>query len=398
MKSTGSEFRWLAERLDEIQDALRGAGLDGWLLYDLHARNAVAGRLLGVGDLTRRYFALIPAEGEPTVVMHGIETAAWDAWPWRKESYVGWRALDDRLGALLQGKKVAVELSPRDAVPAVDLIPAGVAELLRTAGAELVSSADLVTRFYARWDEDGYASHRRAAAVLAQVAREAFRRAADGVRAGSPVAEGELHGWILGQLAARGVGTGPDAIVANGPHAADPHYANDGPGAPLRQGDVVLIDLWSREPDGVYADQTWMGFLGDAVPEDVQRYWTAIRDARDAAVGFLHEAWSAGRTVQGYEVDDACRGVVVERGLGDHFIHRTGHSIDQDVHGMGPNMDNLETHETRLLIEGVGFSIEPGIYVPGQVGLRTEIDVYMGADGPEVTTPDPQPEIFTLLP
>jgi Xaa-Pro dipeptidase len=398
MKSTPSDFSRLKSGLEGIQEGLREAGVDGWLLYDLHARNPVAGKLLGLGDMTRRYFVLIPARGEPTVVMHGIETAAWEQWPWRKEKYVAWRTLDERLAGLLEGTTIATEISLDDAVPAVDVIPAGVADLLRKAGARLVSSADLITRFYARWSEEGLASHRRAAAVLAGVARDAFRRAAAAVEAGDRITEGGLYGWILDELRERGVGTGPDAIVANGLHAADPHHANEGEGATLQRGDVLLVDLWSRESEeGVFADQTWMAYLGSVVPEDVQRYWEAIRDARDAAVDFLQQEWAAGRPIQGWQVDDACRGVVRERGYADYFIHRTGHSIDQDVHGMGPNIDNLETHETRLLIPGVGFSIEPGIYVPEHVGLRTEIDVYVSGNGPEVTTPSPQAEIFTLL-
>lgn len=399
MKSTASDFGALRDRLDEIQAGLREHGLDGWLLYDLHARNPVAGKLTGVGDLTRRYFVLIPATGEPTVLMHGIETTPWDPWPWEKRSYVSWKSLDESLADLIGGKKVAVEIMENDAVPAVDLIPAGVAELFRKAGAELHPSADLITRFYARWTEEGLASHVRAANVLAEVARATFERAAEAVRAGREVTEGELHGWLLSQLVDRGVGTGPDAIVANGVNAANPHYENGPEGARLKEGDVVLIDLWSRESEtAVYADQTWMGYLGSTVPDDVQAYWEAIRDGRDAAVEFLHEEWSAGRVVQGWQVDDVTRAVIRDRGWGEYFIHRTGHSIDQDVHGMGPNIDNLETHETRKLIPGVGFSIEPGIYVPGRVGLRTEIDVYMSEEGPRVTTPSPQSEILTLLP
>ena len=399
MKSTTADFRSLAERLDEIQEGLREQGLEGWLLYDLHARNAVASRMTGVGDLTRRYFVLLPATGEPTVLMHGIETTPWDQWPWGTMSYVSWKELDGRLAELIGGKRVATEIVPNDAVPPVDLIPAGVADLLRKAGAELAPSADLITRFYARWSEEGLASHRRAARILADVARDTFRRAADAVGSDQRVTEGELHGWLLGQLRERGLPTGPDSIVANGVNAANPHYENAGEGAPLQRGDVLLIDLWSRESEeAVYADQTWMGVLGASVPDAVQRYWEAIRDARDAAVGFVQEEWSAGREIQGWQVDDVSRGVIRDRGYADHFIHRTGHSIDQDVHGMGPNIDNLETHETRKLIPGIGFSIEPGIYVPGEVGLRTEIDMYVGDDGPEVTTPDPQHEIFRLLP
>lgn len=399
MKSTASDFSALKARLEEIQGGLREQGLDGWILYDLHARNAVAGRLTGVGDLTRRYFVLIPDRGEPTVLMHGIETTPWDRWPWQKQKYVSWKSLDERLEALVGGRKVAAEIMENDAVPAVDLIPAGVAGLLRKAGAELHPSADLITRFYARWTDAGLASHDRAARVLAEVARATFERAAEAVRAGRDITEGELHQWLLDQLRTRGVGIGPDSIVANGVNGANPHYENGPEGAVLEEGDVVLIDLWSRESeDAVYADQTWMGYLGATVPENVQRYWAAIRDARDAAVTFLHDEWAAGRVVQGWQVDDVTRGVVRDHGFDEYFIHRTGHSIDQDVHGMGPNIDNLETHETRKLITGVGFSIEPGIYVPGDVGLRTEINVYMSENGPRVTTPDPQAEIFTLLP
>ncbi len=399
MKSSKSDFGPLKSRLEEIQGGLAEQGIDGWLLYDLHARNPVAGKLTGVGDLTRRYFVMIPADGAPTVLMHGIERTPWEAWPWDKQVYVSWKSLDERLAALVGGKTVAVEIVENDAVPAADMIPAGVADLLRKAGADLVSSADLITEFYARWTPEGRASHDRAAATLATVARDTFERAAEAVGAGREITEGELHQWLLAQLADRGLPTGPDAIVANGINAANPHYENGPGGAVLKKGDVVLIDLWSRESeDAVYADQTWMGYLGPEVPADVRRYWEAIRDARDAAVAFLNEEWDAGREIQGWQVDDVTRNVIRERGFDEYFIHRTGHSIDQDVHGMGPNIDNLETHETRKLIPGVGFSIEPGIYVPGEVGLRTEIDVYMSEDGPVVTTPEPQSEIFTLLP
>ncbi|HUG41782.1 MAG TPA: M24 family metallopeptidase [Longimicrobiales bacterium] len=397
MIGSKSDFRRIRARLGEIQEGLREAGLDGWLLYDLHARNPVAGRLLGLGEMTRRYFAFIPAEGDPVALMHGIETAPWEAWPWGRRTYVAWPALDEGLAGLVGGRKVAMEISPRDAVPAVDYIPAGVAELVRAAGAELVPSADLITRFYARWSEEGIASHDRAAQILARTARAAFERVAAQVRAGEEAREGPLRRWLLDRLAEEGAGVGADSIVANGRNAANPHYETGATGDVIRPGDVLLIDLWSKESeDAVYADQTWMAVLGADVPAEVQGYWEAIRDGRDAAVDFLRKEWAAGRSIQGYQVDDVTRGVVAGRGWGDWFIHRTGHSIDQETHGMGPNIDNLETRETRILIPGVGFSIEPGIYIPGNVGLRTEINVFMGPDGPRVTTPEPQREMTRL--
>jgi Xaa-Pro dipeptidase len=391
-------FRALAARLEEIQAALREQGLDGWLLYDLHARNAVAGRLLGLGDLTRRYFVFLPAEGEPQAVTHRIEQHPWADWPWRRVAYSGWRELDAALAAVVRGKRVAMEISERDAVPAMDIVPAGVLELVRSAGAEVVSSGDLVSRFYSRWSAEALVSHRRTAEALASVAADAFARAAAALRAGETLYEGELRRWVLEQLAARGFGVGADAIVAVGENAANPHYETGERGAPLERDRVLLLDLWSKERDDlVYADQTWMAYLGESVPDRIVTLWEAVRDARDAAVTFLRERWAAGQPVQGREVDDVARGVIAARGYGDAFVHRTGHSIDQATHGMGPNIDNLETSETRVLIPGVGFSIEPGIYLPGDVGLRSEINVYMGEEGPEVTPREPQVTIPALL-
>ena len=398
MIGSRSDFRRIQDSLEEIQEGLREAGVDGWLLYDLHARNPVAGEILGLGEMTRRYFAFIPATGEPVALMHGIETGPWEAWPWARRSYVAWKTLDEELAAMIGGRTVAMEISARDAVPAVDHIPAGVAELVRAAGAEIVPSADLITRFYARWSAEGVASHDRAAAILARTAREAFARAADRIRAGEELREGHLRRWLLDQLRERGAGVGADSILANGRNAADPHYETGQEGDVIAEGDVILLDLWGKEhEDAIFADQTWMAILAADVPPEVQGYWEAIRDARDAAVDFLRREWEAGRRVQGAQVDDAARDVIRDRGWGEYFIHRTGHSIDPELHGMGPNMDNLETRETRTIIPGVGFSIEPGIYIPGNVGLRTEINMYVEEDGPRVTTPDPQREIARLL-
>lgn len=394
------EFSRVRADIDGIQAAIRAAGLDGWLLYDLHARNEVTDRLIGLGDMSRRFFVLIPAEGEPTAVIHGIEQAPWDQWPWRKRVYVGWQELATTLRDTLRGSaRVAMEYSPDAAVPVIDLVPAGIVELVRSTGVEVVSSGDLVTRFYACWTPEQLQSHYTAAAGLAQIAEATFTRLGHAVDAGERINEVQMRDWVLEDMTAHGIAVGGDAITATGVSAADPHYSPQDGGAVFERGDIVLLDLWSKQSeDMVYADQTWMAFLGPAVPERAAALFAVIRDARDAAVDFLQSTWKDGRPIEGREVDDVARRVVTAAGHGAYFIHRTGHSIDRSTHGMGPNIDNLETNDTRRLMPGVGFSIEPGIYIPGEIGVRTEINVYMSESGPEVTTPRPQNAIQALLP
>lgn len=396
--SAMSDFARLRASLPAMREVLAELELDGWLLYDLHARNPVAGALLGLGDLTRRWFVWVPAEGDPTAVMHGIELGPWSRWPWESREYVGWRSLDAELAATLRGTEaVAMEISRGDAVPALDLVPVGVVELVERLGPTVVTSAELVSRFHSAWDAEGRASHQRASRTVAEVAAKAFRRAAAAARDGAPLGEGELRSWIIGTLADGGLGVGADTIVAIGPNAADPHYAPGEIGAPIETGQTLLIDLWGKESDAaVFADQTWMGHLGAQVPERVAELFAVIRDGRDAAVALLRERAAAGEPTAGWEVDDATRTLITERGWGDAFVHRTGHSIDRDLHGTGPNIDDLETRETRILAPGVGFSVEPGIYLRGDIGLRTEINVYMDIDGPVVTTPDPQDRVLAL--
>lgn len=399
-QTIGADFARLRTLLPGIQRWLTENAIGGWLLYDLHARNDVAVKLLGLGDLSRRTFVLIPAAGEPTAIVHGIEEGPWHRWPWQRRRYVGWRELGDALSATLNGAgRVAMEFSDDDAVPAVDLVPAGVIELVRSAGAGVISSADLVTRFYSAWTGTDVASHRRAADGLADVARVSFDRLAQAIARGEPVTETTAREWVISALHARGLGTGAGAIVATGASAANPHYEPANGGAAFQPADVVLIDLWAKESDdSVFADQTWMAYLGAAVPDRAAKLFGIVCDARDAAVAFLEQAWREGRPVRGGDVDDVARGVITERGYGSFFIHRTGHSIDRSTHGMGPNIDNLETRDVRLLVPGIGFSIEPGIYLPGELGVRTEINVYVGEGGPEVTTPAPQSEMLALLP
>jgi Xaa-Pro dipeptidase len=373
-----------------VQRALADAHLDGWLIFDFHGLNPVASGLLGLdGMATRRIFVLIPREGKPAAITHAIEQGPWRHWPseWGKTTYTGWRALESQLRDLVGGKNVAMEYSPGDAVPYLDRVPAGVLEMVRAAGATVVSSADLVTRFYAVWSDEQLASHQRAAELVAAVAKEAVRIAGERAGGTSPITEHELQRWILTRFAELNLETDDGPIVAIGPNAANPHYEpSSEDSAPIRRGDILLIDLWAREPDGIYADQTWMASLGP-VSERHQKIWCAIRDARDAALALLRERLESGAPVRGGEVDDATRGVIRARGLADQFIHRTGHSIDpRDLHGSGPHIDNLETREERLLVPGVGFSIEPGVYLEGDVGMRTEVNAYV-APGKLVVTP-----------
>ena len=379
--------------LPAFQAALIEAGVDGWLLYDFRGLNRVAGAILGVhGFVTRRIFGWIPAHGTPVAITHAIEQGPWDAWPseWTKRVYSSWRAFESELPALVKGKRIAMEYSPGDAVPVVDVVPAGVIELVRASGADIVTSADLVSRFFALWSEAEIRAHRRNAEILRTLAHEAFARIGAAARTATPLHEHEVRSELQAAFGRHGLEADHGPIVAATANAANPHYAPsaEAPRA-FREGDVVLIDLFATDigGKGMWADQTWMATIG-APSARALDVWTAIRDARDAAITLLRDRLAAGGPVRGGEADDAARAVIVARGFGPQFTHRTGHSIDaRGLHGSGPNIDNLETRETRLLIPGVGFSIEPGIYFAGEIGMRTEVNAFVDAAGQLVVTP-----------
>lgn len=387
--------------LPRIQAELAHQELDGWLLFDFRGFNPIAAGLIGVEGLaTRRMFGWIPATGTPVAVVHAIEPGPWRHWPkeWKREVYSSWRTLESTLGTLVGGKRIAMEYSAGDAVPYLDRVPAGVIEMVRATGAEVVTSGELVSRFYALWTADDIAAHVRAAEIIGAIARDAFTTIGERVKGGTRTTEFEMMQWILERFARAGLVTDHGPNVSAGPNSANPHYEPTAATTrAIANGDVVLIDLWATEKPGhPYADQTWMAIVGTPSPK-ATKIWEAVRDARDAAIDLVRASAAAERAIPGSAADDAARTVITERGFGQYFTHRTGHSIDaRELHGSGPHLDNLETRETRLLIPGVGFSIEPGIYVEGEFGMRSEVNVYVESDRAVVTPRIYQRELFVI--
>jgi Xaa-Pro aminopeptidase len=389
------------DTLPTLQRALADAGLDGWLLYDFQGNNPIANGLLALeGMVSRRVFVLVPREGVPRALGHAIEAGPWRRWPadWPRATYSAWRELEAAVAELVRDKRIAMEYSAGDAVPYLDRVPAGVLEMVRAAGAtEIVSSGELVTRFYAAWSDAHLASHLRAAETIAGIARDAFAHAGEQARGRNPATEHGIVQWILERFARAGLSTDHGPSVCAGESSANPHYepSADRPRT-IREGDVLLIDLWATEPGGVYADQTWMAYVGTPTARALE-VWSAVRDARDAAIRLVQDSAASGRSLRGAEVDDAAREVIVARGFGERFIHRTGHSIDpRSLHGAGPHLDNLETREERRLLPGIGFSIEPGVYLPGELGMRSEVNAFLQPGRAIVTPTDHQQELIVL--
>jgi Xaa-Pro aminopeptidase len=378
-----------------LRGALDEAGADGWLLDALHGHNPVAERVLGLSGLnTRRLFVLLPREGEPVAVAHRIEPASVEGFPGRVVQYARWEELHRALESIVSGKRLAMEISTDDAVPYLDRVPYGVVELLRRLGATIVSSAPLVSRFAAGWTAEEADDHRLAAEVLAEAAKAELARAVSEGDTG--LTETTLQARVVAAVEAKGLVFDTLPIVAFGPNSANPHYEpHPGRDATLERGQVVLLDLWAGRSLGtVFADQTWIGFAGTPVPENVERVWQTVRAARDAAVRTVLDAARSDRPVTGADADRAARAVIEQAGFGEYFVHRTGHSIDRELHGSGPHLDDYETHDVRQLVPGVGFSVEPGIYLPGEFGMRSEVNMFWGPRGPEVTPRGVQAEII----
>ncbi len=353
--------------------------------------NPIAERVLGPAGMgTRRLFVFLPRRGRPVAVAHRIELQPLADFPGDVQPYASWRELHGHLATLVRDRTLALEISPEDAVPYLDRVPHGVVQLLESLGARVVSSAPLVSRFAARWSAAELAGHRRAAELLAGIARETLAWAGSETARGVEVRETALLRRVLDAVERAGLYTGDGPIAAFGPNTAMPHYEpHSGADRRLQAGDVVLLDLWAGPgPGSVFADQTWMAFAGRAPDAEVRRVWQAVKAARDAAVETIRKRWvekpgkgEGGRVLTGADVDDAARGVIREAGLAEYFVHRTGHSIDRDLHGSGPHIDNFETQDARALVAGVGFSVEPGVYLPS---------------GPEVTPRVPQQELLLV--
>lgn len=389
--------------LKAIQAALKDRKLDGWLFYDFRGSDPLANSILGMGNAfrSRRWFYWVPTQGEPTRIVHAIETGSLDHLPGKKLIYLPWQQLHEHLKKTLAGsKRIAMQYSPNNNIPYVSRVDAGTIELLRSFGLDIVTSAELVQQFEAVIDAEGEASHMRAADALGEIVHAAFQRIGDRIRAGQDVTECMIQQFITDSFEARNMEADHPAIVGVNANAADPHFAPDPKNdTKMKKGDFVLIDLWAKEknPKAIMADITWTGFIGTKPSDEHVKVFNTVRDARDAAVNFVQSSLSAGKAIRGCDVDDACRKVIVDAGYGQYFIHRTGHSIHTMTHGNGTNIDNLETHDDRPISPRTCFSIEPGIYLEGRFGVRSEIDVFVKDAKTAVVTGIPAQRELVLI-
>jgi len=390
--------------LAKVQSALQQFNLDGWLLYDFRGSNPLARRIVGFSDDqmgSRRWFYFVPTSGEPKKLVHRIESGALDHLPGEKTVYLRWQELEADVAALIKGaRQVAMEYSPNNANPYVSRVDAGTVELVRSCGVDIVSSGDLVQLFEATWDDDQIAMHFEAARHTDSAYSVAWQFIADKARGGGQTSEVEVQSLIVQHFRANGLTTYHPPIVAVNEHSGDPHFdTSPATDRPIKKGNFVLIDLWAKldRPRSVYSDLTRVGYVGETVPDKYERIFKIVAAARDAAIAAVSEAFAKRQPIAGGRVDDAARQVIEQAGYGPKFIHRTGHSIGQEVHGNGANMDNLETREERLVLPRTCFSIEPGIYLD-EFGVRSEVNVLIDADAKvHVTGGELQTQVVPIL-
>jgi len=388
----------------DVQGALEEAGLDGWLFYDFRRSNELACQFLEISSeklLTRRFFYWLPSEGVPIKIVHAIEENSLDHLPGVVLSYRTWQQLESHLATALEGsQKIAMEYSPRNAIPYISKVDAGTMDVVRGLGVEVVSSADLLQKYTSVWDSYKLQTHLAAAEVLNQTVGAAWGFIASSLKEGVAINELMVQQFILNEFAKRNCMTSDKPICAVNAHSADPHYTPEkGKAASIKMGDFILIDLWCKQnlPNAVYADITRVGVAASKPTPKQQAIFDLVELARDTAVDWIKTGYSQGIAMMGCEVDDVCRDVIRKAGYDSYFIHRTGHNIDLNDHGNGANIDNLETRDCRLLLPGTCFSIEPGIYLPGEFGVRLEYDVYLGLDGQVHITGGIQDSIETLV-
>jgi Xaa-Pro aminopeptidase len=389
--------------LDAIQTALREFALDGWLLYDFRGSNVPGRRVLDLEGRpagTRRFLYAIPARGTPRKLVHRIEPGALDHLPGERQIYTRWQEWESGVAAAAAGLgRIAMEYAPRGNNPYVGRVDAGTVELVRSTGAEIVSSGDLVQLFEATWDDDQWRMHREAEGHTRSAYARAWGLIAERTGDGGSVCEGEVQASILDHFTEFGLTTYSPPIVAVGPHSGNPHYEpNREHDTPIHRGDFVLIDLWAKldRPRAVYSDLTRVGFVGSEVPSAYEDIFRIVARARDAAIERVRTAFAVDRPLHGWQVDDAARAVIDAAGHGPRFVHRTGHSIGQETHGNGANMDNLETHDERRVLRRTCFSVEPGIYLEA-FGVRSEVNVFVDAAGTVHVTGGLQRRVVPVL-
>lgn len=391
-------------RIRDIQKALTEAGIDGWLFYDFRGSDPLAYRILMMPAgliASRRWYYWIPASGEPTKIVHAIEKGNLDHLPGKREVYLPWPDLQKTLASTLEGAgKVAMQFSPHNAIPYLARVDAGTIDLIRSFGVEVVSSGDLVSRFEAVWTDSQFESHQEVSKHLLATIRGAYQHLAEHISEAKSLTEYELQSFMMEEFGRRDVLADHPPIVAVNQNAANPHYSPQPEGsAPIRRGDLLLIDFWGRmDRDAtVCADYTWMATVDDVVGERHDEVFQIVRAARDAGIEKVREAMAASESLHGKDVDDAVRAVIEEAGYGEAFLHRTGHSIGREVHGNGANIDNLETDDTRTILPGTCFSIEPGIYLEGEIGVRSEVDVYVSPSREVIVTGEPQEKVVPVM-
>jgi Xaa-Pro aminopeptidase len=381
----------MALDLANIQKALVSEGLDGWLWYDFHGSNPIAVNLAGLSGkhTTRRWYYFIPSKGTPRKLVHAIEPFMLDGLPGEKQIYAGRLQLEEGVSEILRGSRtIAMEYSPECAIPYLSRIDAGTVDFIRRLGMSVVSSGDLVGRFEAAWNAEQIATHRAASEKLYRVKDRAFDYVGAKLTAGDAIHEYEVQQQMVGWFREEGLVADTEPIVAAQENAGNPHYAPTRESSrPIRPDELLLLDLWGKldKAGSVYADITWTGFAGDP-PDEIARAFAAIVAGRDAAIAKVRNAVAAGQAIRGWEVDRVTRDVITEAGFGKFFIHRTGHSLGEEVHGNGVHMDDYETHDDRRLVTGTGFTIEPGVYTP-TFGVRTEINMVVGEHSADVTGP-----------